>query len=153
MSYLPRSSRERIEAADIRETSCSPDRPPNITPTRTLGMLRSNCQVSPFADQFNFGFEHHAELIMHGRAGQVHQRFDIGRLRRRRGWYEKLRRKHDTRSAFALQRARTIAVAQVFGRDPGYKSGGIRRHLLISTLQDSGHMKGSAHIPAKRTRI
>src|SRR4030067_178848 len=80
MSYLPRSSRERIEAADIKETSCSPERPPNITPTRTLGMLRSNCRLSPFANQFNFGFERHTELLVHGRTSQVHQRLDIRRL-------------------------------------------------------------------------
>src|SRR5215469_3442133 len=50
-SYLLRSMALRIDSADLKDTSCSPDRPPKMTPTRILfigeGLPAQQMRLSP----------------------------------------------------------------------------------------------------------
>src|SRR5688572_26058808 len=61
------------ERAERSDTSCSPERPPNTTPTRIRRPVRS-----PVANALHLRFELDAELLRHGRAGALDQRRHVG---------------------------------------------------------------------------
>src|SRR5450759_4235321 len=102
-SYLSRSSAAMIERAEASDTWCSPERPPKITPTRSLrfmcklslvthvagyvcrhviAFLRIQSAVGrvvrPVAQEKDLGDQFHPELLVNSLTHQVDERQDIG---------------------------------------------------------------------------
>src|SRR3990172_7110608 len=70
ISYLSASNTDSTERADIRETACSPERPPKIT-----AILRRECVVGvmlPFTNQLDFQLQFDAAFLFHGLACQIY---------------------------------------------------------------------------------